>query len=152
MKKLTGALETLAVTFWVGGLWMTALLVQVLFSTLADRTLAGQIAGHFFTAVSYAGMGCGLYLVLYDTNSYAGPVASFLGCSPYQFSVRSANIGFAGPGVIKETTGIDIPPDYHRAHNALAPGARGPAPRPGVPLPRRSPFGESRTEALVEVQ
>ncbi|HWQ07906.1 MAG TPA: hypothetical protein VN436_02320, partial [Holophaga sp.] len=64
----------------------------------------------------------GLYLVLYDTNSYAGPVASFLGCSPYQFSVRSANIGFAGPGVIKETTGIDIPPDYHRAHNALARG------------------------------
>ena len=64
----------------------------------------------------------GLYLVLYDTNSYAGPVASFLGCSPYQFSVRSANIGFAGPGVIKETTGIDIPPHYHLAYNALARG------------------------------
>jgi len=64
----------------------------------------------------------GLYLVLYDTNSYAGPVASFLGCSPYQFSVRSANIGFAGPGVIKETTGIDIPPFYHRSYHALARG------------------------------
>lgn len=64
----------------------------------------------------------GLYLVIYDTNSYAGPVASFLGCSPYQFSIRSANIGFAGPGVIKETTGIDIPPDYHKAYNALARG------------------------------
>lgn len=64
----------------------------------------------------------GLYLVLYDTNSYAGPVASFLGCSPYQFSVRSANIGFAGPGVIKETTGMDIPPDYHRAYRALSRG------------------------------
>ncbi len=64
----------------------------------------------------------GLYLVLYDTNSYAGPVASFLGCSPYQFSVRSANIGFAGPGVIKETTGTDIPPNYHQAYNALARG------------------------------
>ena len=46
----------------------------------------------------------GLYLVLYDTNSYAGPVASFLGCSPYQFSIRSANIGFAGPGVIRITS------------------------------------------------
>lgn len=64
----------------------------------------------------------GLYLVVYDTNSYAGPVASFLGCSPYQFAVRSANIGFAGPGVIRETTGIDIPPDYHRAYNALSRG------------------------------
>jgi acetyl-CoA carboxylase carboxyl transferase subunit beta len=64
----------------------------------------------------------GLYVVIYDTNSYAGPVASFLGCSPYQFSVRSANIGFAGPGVIKETTGLDIPPDYHKAYYALSRG------------------------------
>jgi acetyl-CoA carboxylase carboxyl transferase subunit beta len=64
----------------------------------------------------------GLYLVLYDTNSYAGPVASFLGCAPYQFAVQSANIGFAGPGVIKETTGLDIPSDYHQAHNALSRG------------------------------
>ncbi len=64
----------------------------------------------------------GLYLVLYDTNSYAGPLASFLGCSPYQFSIRSANIGFAGPGVIKETTGMDIPPDYHNAYRALSRG------------------------------
>lgn len=64
----------------------------------------------------------GLYTVLYDTNSYAGPLASFLGCSPYQFAIRSSNIGFAGPGVIKETTGMDIPPDYHRAHRALSRG------------------------------
>jgi acetyl-CoA carboxylase carboxyl transferase subunit beta len=64
----------------------------------------------------------GLYMVLYDTNSFAGPVASFLGCSPYQFAVRSSNIGFAGPGVIKETTGIDIPPKYHRSYHALSRG------------------------------
>lgn len=64
----------------------------------------------------------GLYIVVYDTNSYAGPVASFLGCSPYQFAIRSANIGFAGPGVIKETTGLDIPPNYHVAHQALSRG------------------------------
>ncbi len=64
----------------------------------------------------------GLYMVLYDTNSFAGPVASFLGCSPYQFAVRSSNLGFAGPGVIKETTGIDIPPDYHRSSHALSRG------------------------------
>ncbi len=64
----------------------------------------------------------GLYIVLYDTNSFAGPVASFLGCSPYQFAVRSSNIGFAGPGVIKETTGMDIPPKYHRSYRALSRG------------------------------
>ncbi len=64
----------------------------------------------------------GLYLVIYDTNSYAGPVASFLGCSPYQFAIRSANLGFAGPMVIRETTGLDISPKYHSAHQALARG------------------------------
>jgi len=64
----------------------------------------------------------GLYIVLYDTNSYAGPIASFFGCSPYQYAVRSSRIGFAGPGVIRETTGIDIPPDYHSAYKALSRG------------------------------
>ncbi len=64
----------------------------------------------------------GLYIVVYDNNSYAGPVASFLGCSPYQFAIRSSRVGFAGPRVIRETTGIDIPPDYHSARNALKRG------------------------------
>ncbi len=64
----------------------------------------------------------GLYLVIYDTQSYGGPVASFLGCSSYQFAIRSSNIGFAGPGVIKNTTGRDIPPDYHNCFQALARG------------------------------
>ncbi len=64
----------------------------------------------------------GLYIVVYDNNSYAGPVASFLGCSPYQFAIRSCRIGFAGQRVIRETTGIDIPPDYHEARNALKRG------------------------------
>ncbi len=64
----------------------------------------------------------GLYIVVYDHNSYAGPVASFLGCSPYQFAIRSSRIGFAGIRVIRETTGTDIPPDYHSARNALKRG------------------------------
>lgn len=64
----------------------------------------------------------GLYIVVYDNNSYAGPVASFLGCSAYQFAIRSSRVGFAGPRVIRETTGIDIPPDYHSARNALRRG------------------------------
>ncbi|MDH3347188.1 MAG: acetyl-CoA carboxylase carboxyl transferase subunit alpha/beta [Desulfobulbaceae bacterium] len=64
----------------------------------------------------------GLYIVVYDNNSYAGPVASFLGCSPYQFAIRSSRIGFAGARVIRETTGNDIPPDYHDAKNALKRG------------------------------
>jgi len=64
----------------------------------------------------------GLYMVVYDNNSYAGPLASFLGCSPYQFAIRSSRVGFAGPRVIRETTGSAIPPDYHSANNALKRG------------------------------
>jgi len=64
----------------------------------------------------------GLYIVVYDNNSYAGPVASFLGCSPYQFAIRSSKIGFAGYRVIRETTGEDVPPEYHSARNALKRG------------------------------
>ncbi len=64
----------------------------------------------------------GLYIVVYDNNSYAGPVASFLGSAPYQFALRSTRLGFAGPRVIRETTGQDIPPDYHSAENALRRG------------------------------
>ncbi|MBI5557372.1 MAG: acetyl-CoA carboxylase carboxyl transferase subunit alpha/beta [Deltaproteobacteria bacterium] len=64
----------------------------------------------------------GLYIVVYDNNSYAGPVASFLGCSHYQFAIRSSRIGFAGPRVIRDTTGEDIPPGYHSAKNALKRG------------------------------
>ena len=64
----------------------------------------------------------GLYVVVYDNNSYAGPVASFLGCSHYQFAIRSSRIGFAGHRVIRDTTGQDIPPDYHSARNALKRG------------------------------
>jgi acetyl-CoA carboxylase carboxyl transferase subunit beta len=64
----------------------------------------------------------GLYIVVYDNNSYAGPVASFLGCSPYQFAIRSCNLGFAGPRVIRETTGTDLPPDYHKSRSALRRG------------------------------
>lgn len=66
--------------------------------------------------------GGGLYIVVYDNNSYAGPVASFLGCSPYQYGIRSSRIGFAGPRVIRETTGQDVHPDYHKARNALRRG------------------------------
>ena len=64
----------------------------------------------------------GLYLVLYDTKSYGGPVASFLGCAFYQFAIRSSDIGFAGPGVIKNTTGLDIAPDHHNCYKALSRG------------------------------
>ena len=73
MKKLTEALQTVAVTLWAGGLWTTALLVQVLFKVLHDdRVLAGMIAGKFFIALSYMGMACGAYLVVFRLTRFGG--------------------------------------------------------------------------------
>ncbi|MFN3921851.1 MAG: acetyl-CoA carboxylase carboxyl transferase subunit alpha/beta, partial [Caldimicrobium sp.] len=64
----------------------------------------------------------GLYIVVFDNNSYAGPVASFLGSAPYKFALKSTRLGFAGRGVILETTGQPVPPDYHSVENALKRG------------------------------
>ena len=94
----------------------------------------------------------GLYLVLYDTKSYGGPVASFLGCAFYQFAIRSSDIGFAGPGVIKNTTGLDIPRSsqllqgaFPRAH----PGRLGSPRRARQPAP--GPRNHGRPQPLLSL-
>lgn len=61
---LTGWLNPLLITFWVGALWMTAITASVLFQTIPDRQLAGQVAGRLFTIVSYTGLGSGLWLLV----------------------------------------------------------------------------------------
>jgi hypothetical protein len=66
MKSVVDALQSIAVTLWVGGLWVIGLMVApLLFHTLSDRSQAGQLAGHFFAAINYVGLGCGTYLLLY---------------------------------------------------------------------------------------
>jgi acetyl-CoA carboxylase carboxyl transferase subunit beta len=64
----------------------------------------------------------GLYLVVHDNNSFGGPVASFLGCAPYQFAITGSRIGFSGPGKVAEMIAAKIPPDYHSAENGLKRG------------------------------
>ena len=36
-----------------------------LFNTLSNRAQAGLLAGHLFSAIAFAGLGCGAYLLLY---------------------------------------------------------------------------------------
>ncbi|MDX1914341.1 MAG: DUF4149 domain-containing protein [Methylophilus sp.] len=52
------------ITLWVGGLWMTGLSAYILFNTLQDRQLAGNVAGHLFTVMSYIGMVSAFYLLI----------------------------------------------------------------------------------------
>ena len=66
MRILADALQSIAITLWVGGLWVVGLVVApFLFNTLADRAQAGLLAGHLFSAIAYMGLGCGAYLLLY---------------------------------------------------------------------------------------
>ena len=66
IRYISDALQSIAVTLWIGGLWMVGLIVApFLFHALTDRAQAGLLAGHLFTAMAYIGLGCGAYLLLH---------------------------------------------------------------------------------------
>lgn len=66
MHKLADALQAVAATLWVGGLWVVGFVVApVLFSTLPDRAMAGLLAGKLFGLIAWIGIGCALYLLLF---------------------------------------------------------------------------------------
>jgi hypothetical protein len=65
LGTLVDALFQVALTAWVGMLWSIGyLVVPVLFYTLDDRVLAGEIAGHLFTVSGWTGLILGGYLLL----------------------------------------------------------------------------------------
>jgi len=52
--------ERILLTLWVGGMWTVGYVVApTLFGVLEDRQVAGFIAGHLFTTMSYIGLVCG---------------------------------------------------------------------------------------------
>jgi Domain of unknown function (DUF4149) len=66
MSRFAASLHWICVTAWVGGLWAIGYLVApALFHHLPDRSLAGTLAGHLFAYFAYAGLACGLYLIVY---------------------------------------------------------------------------------------
>ncbi len=66
MRGFFSALYNVAVALWVGGLLaMGYLVAPLLFSQLADRSLAGSVAGTMFSAMAWVGLACGSYLLLF---------------------------------------------------------------------------------------
>ncbi|MEY3201835.1 MAG: hypothetical protein RIR70_1385 [Pseudomonadota bacterium] len=66
MSRFAQSLYTITITLWVGGLWTIGYLVApLLFAKLGDRALAGSIAGQLFALMSWVGMGCAAYLIVY---------------------------------------------------------------------------------------
>ena len=66
MKNLPNHLSSLAITLWVGGLWVIGYLaVPILFYAQPDRQLAGMLAGKMFETLGYVGIVCGTYLLIH---------------------------------------------------------------------------------------
>ena len=67
MRRLADALYDIALTLWIGGLWVIGgLVAPTLFAALAhDRPLAGLLAGKLFASLGWLGLGCATYLLLH---------------------------------------------------------------------------------------
>lgn len=66
MRRFADALYFIALTLWVGGLWAIGYIVApTIFSTLADRQLAGALAGKLFSLIGWIGLGCAAYLLIF---------------------------------------------------------------------------------------
>ncbi len=66
MRSLASALYSVAIAAWVGSLLAIGFIAApVLFAQIADRGLAGNLAGSMFSVTAWVGMGCGAYLALY---------------------------------------------------------------------------------------
>lgn len=58
-------LERVIVALWVGALWSVGYIAApVLFGTLDDRALAGQLAGNMFTITAYLSVAAGVLLLV----------------------------------------------------------------------------------------
>lgn len=64
MNNWSAKFALIVITLWVGALWTTGGTAYVLFDTLEDKQLAGQLAGKFFHYLSYLGMFAAGYLLL----------------------------------------------------------------------------------------
>jgi len=63
LSSILQAIERILLTLWVGGLWMTGLVVAPVLFKNYERMLAGDIAGRLFAAMSLLGMLCGALLL-----------------------------------------------------------------------------------------
>ena len=76
MNILTEAVYAVALTLWIGGMWAIGYIVApTLFYSVADRALAGALAGKLFTLIAYVGIGSAVYLLLFRLARFGG--ASF---------------------------------------------------------------------------
>jgi len=71
MRTTTEALQAIAITLWIGGMWAIGFIVApALFARLGDRVLAGAIAGRLFTLIAWIGIACAVYLLVFRSARF----------------------------------------------------------------------------------
>jgi hypothetical protein len=74
MRRLADALYSICITLWVGGLiGIGYIAVPVLFARLADRSVAGFLAGNMFAVGNWIGLLCAVYLLAYLFRLHGRP-------------------------------------------------------------------------------
>lgn len=114
-----GWTRVLVATFWAGSLWTIGYLVApALFSTLADKVLAGTIAGHLFRIEAWVSVACAAVLIALITFGKADgravkrnpllfivcamcfcTLVGYFGLQPFMAALREA----AGPGGVMDS-------------------------------------------------
>lgn len=80
-------IRLLLTVFWVGSLWAIGYLAApTLFATLADKVLAGSIAGLLFRTQAWVSLGCGALLFLLvmrtpERRLLGGLILAMLACT-----------------------------------------------------------------------
>lgn len=71
MRATTEALQAIAITLWIGGMWAIGFIVApALFARLGDRVLAGALAGRLFTLIAWIGIACAAYLLVFRSARF----------------------------------------------------------------------------------
>lgn len=60
---MADSLESILLTLWVGGLWVTGLVFAPVLFHSYERVVAGDIAGRLFSAMALVSLGCGTLLL-----------------------------------------------------------------------------------------
>lgn len=55
--------DRIFLTLWIGGMWIVGFVVVPVLFKMLERPLAGNVAGHLFTIMSYIGLVCGSLLL-----------------------------------------------------------------------------------------
>lgn len=71
MNRWADGFALMLITAWVGGLWAIGYLAApTLFHALADRQLAGMLAGKMFAWIAYLGLFSAVYLLIHRLARY----------------------------------------------------------------------------------